>query len=144
MRLPLIDPLSHRKGQQMTYDVEVTRDGKWWMIAIPAIDGLTQTRRLADAEAEAIDYIAVDIDVAKSTVSVNLHIVIDGLDASSESETVRALKAKADQYEHEASEQTRKLARVLAAKEVPYRDIGTVIGISPQRAHQLATAQSAQ
>jgi len=128
----------------MTYDVEVTRDGKWWMISIPAIDGLTQTRRLADAEAEAIDYIAVDTDVAKSTVTVNLHIRIDDIDASAESAAARELKAKADEFEHLASERTRKLVSELAAKEVPYRDIGTVIGISPQRAHQLATAQSAQ
>lgn len=25
-----------------TYDIEITRDGSWWMIHIPAVDGLTQ------------------------------------------------------------------------------------------------------
>jgi len=33
----------------MAYAVNVTRDGEWWMMAVPAIDGLTQARRLSDA-----------------------------------------------------------------------------------------------
>lgn len=121
----------------MTYDVEVTRDGRWWMISIPALDGLTQTRRLADAEAEAIDFIAVDTDVAKSTVSVNVRVRVDNVDATAASATVRDLKQKADHYEREASERTRRLACDLADKEIPYRDIGAILGISSQRAHQL-------
>lgn len=31
------------------YDVTVTRDGRWWMVGVPAIDGLTQARRLSEA-----------------------------------------------------------------------------------------------
>src|SRR5665647_2131575 len=31
-----------------TYDITVTREGKWWMVAVPAIDGLTQARRLSE------------------------------------------------------------------------------------------------
>lgn len=27
-----------------TYNAEVTRDGKWWMVAIPELDGLTQAQ----------------------------------------------------------------------------------------------------
>lgn len=27
-----------------TFDIEITRDGRWWMIHIPALDGLTQAR----------------------------------------------------------------------------------------------------
>lgn len=128
------------RDSTMNYDVEVTRDGRWWMISIPALDGLTQTRRLADAEEEAIDYIAVDTDVAKSAVSVTVHIRIDSLDATAQAATVRKLKDQADHYEREASEHTRRLARELADKEIPYRDIGTVLGISSQRAHQLTTS----
>ncbi len=128
----------------MTYDVEVTREGRWWMISIPALDGLTQSRRLADAEAEAIDFIAVDTDVAKSTVSVNVHVRVDNVDATAASATVRELKEKADRYEREASEHTRRLASDLADKGIPYRDIGAILGISQQRAHQLVEATHKQ
>ena len=34
-----------------TYDVVVTREDRWWMIAVPAIDGLTQARRVTETAA---------------------------------------------------------------------------------------------
>lgn len=55
-----------------TYDVNVYRDGRWWMIEVPDLDGLTQARRLSDVREEAIDYIAVATDVATSAVAVNI------------------------------------------------------------------------
>jgi len=36
-----------------TYNVTVTREGKWWMIDVPAIDGLTQARRLSKIKQRA-------------------------------------------------------------------------------------------
>jgi hypothetical protein len=30
---------SHAEAAVPTYDIEVTRDGGWWMIHIPALDG---------------------------------------------------------------------------------------------------------
>lgn len=40
------------------YDITVTRDGKFWLIEIPALDGATQARRLSEVDEMAIDYIA--------------------------------------------------------------------------------------
>ena len=42
------------------YKVEITREGRWWMVHIPAINGLTQARRLAEAPTMAREYIALD------------------------------------------------------------------------------------
>ena len=42
-----------------TYDIEVTRDSRWWMIHIPVLDGLTQARFPGEIEDMARDYIAV-------------------------------------------------------------------------------------
>ena len=36
------------------YQVDVTRDGKWWMVSIPQLDGLTQARRVGEVEAHAL------------------------------------------------------------------------------------------
>jgi hypothetical protein len=55
----------------VTYEVKVTREGKWWMVAIPAIDGLTQARRLSEAELMAKEYIAVTLDVPVESVDVD-------------------------------------------------------------------------
>jgi hypothetical protein len=52
------------------YSAIVTREGKWWMISIPEIDGLTQARRLDDASKMAREYIAVTLDVPMSKIEV--------------------------------------------------------------------------
>jgi hypothetical protein len=55
-----------------TYDVEVERDGRWFMVKIPEIDGLTQARWLGEAELMAREYIAVDTDTPIRDVAVRI------------------------------------------------------------------------
>jgi hypothetical protein len=52
------------------YDIDVYRDGRWWMVKIPEIDGLTQGRWLGEAESMARSYIAVSTDIPVSDVDV--------------------------------------------------------------------------
>jgi len=123
------------------YDVIVTREGKWWMVNIPEIDGLTQARRLSEAEQMAREYIAVTLDVRFSTVRVSMKLgkvgTVDHPDQ--DAQAIRARREEARKLEHQATDQAAQLARGLAAAEVPMRDIGTVLGVSHQRAHQLAS-----
>ena len=44
------------------HDINVTRDGRWWMIAIPEIDGLTQAEDFDEIEVMARDYTDTPID----------------------------------------------------------------------------------
>lgn len=65
-----------------TFDIEVTRDGRWWAIYIPALDGyvlpdgsinvggVTQARHRGEIEDMARDYIAVVLDVPIEDVAV--------------------------------------------------------------------------
>ncbi|MCV7088881.1 hypothetical protein H7H80_02370 [Mycobacterium interjectum] len=55
-----------------SYDIEVTRDGRWWMIHIPAINGLTQARFPGEIEAMARDYIAVSTAAPVAEIEVRL------------------------------------------------------------------------
>lgn len=41
------------------YDIEVTRDGRWWMIHVPAIGQITQARNEAEIELMARELLAV-------------------------------------------------------------------------------------
>lgn len=124
-----------------TYQVEVTRDGRWWMISVPEIDGLTQARRLADVEQMARELIAVTLDVRLSEVAVEIAFGdIDGIHVGSCIKTISSEKAEAARLEEDAAEKTRALVRQLVAHDVPLRDIGAMLGISFQRAHQLAAA----
>jgi hypothetical protein len=55
-----------------TYAVKVTREGKWWMVHIPELDGLTQARNVAEIEGMARDYIAVTLEVPQETVALSV------------------------------------------------------------------------
>ena len=52
------------------FDIHVTRDGGWWMVHIPALDGLTQARFPGEIEDMARDYIAVSTDIPIEQVTV--------------------------------------------------------------------------
>lgn len=122
------------------YDVTVTREGAWWMVAIPSIDGLTQTRRLAEALGEARSYITVDQDLAPSEVEVNLTaLVVHGTDVLAQQRRIEELREQQAAAERALREVSESLARQLVAEEVPLRDVGTVLHVSHQRAHQLVS-----
>lgn len=122
------------------YDVTVTRDGAWWMVAIPSIDGLTQTRRLAEALDEAHSYIVADQDLAPSEVEVNLTaLIVHGTDVLTQQRRIEELREQQATAERALREVSETLARKLVADDVPLRDVGTVLHVSHQRAHQLVS-----
>lgn len=120
------------------YRVEVTREGKWWMVSIPELDGLTQARRLEDASAMAREYIAVTLDVPASDVEVNVAVIdVDGVNVAEAIARLETEKLQAEEARERVAADTRRLAQTLAGKKVPVRDIGAILGVSHQRAHQL-------
>lgn len=124
------------------YTATVSREGKWWMVHVPAIDGLTQARRLSEAERMARELIAVTTDVPIESVTVTVTIDRVG-DVTGIPATLRHIdeerRTAAELERHAAAESTR-LAKALADNDIPVRDIGAVLGISHQRAHQLINA----
>jgi hypothetical protein len=126
-----------------TYDVMVTRQGKWWMIEVPTIDGLTQARRLSEITDMAVSLIAVTVDVAASQVGVNVvAMIVDGTDLVKRRRQIDAEREAAREAEGKAATLTLDLVRELDAGHVPLRDIGEVVGVSFQRVHQLLNAKS--
>ncbi len=122
------------------YRVEVTRDGKWWMVAIPELDRFTQARRLEEAPRMARDYIAIVLDVPIAEVDVDLAVIdVDGVDVVEAVAKLDAEKAEVDAARERVANDTRSLAKALAGKKVPVRDIGAILGVSHQRAHQLVS-----
>jgi hypothetical protein len=126
------------RGVAMKYDVEVTREGRWWMISIPALDGLTQARRLDEVEDMARSYISVDTDAPPSTVELGKVSIWVGTDeVNTAHDEIAALRAEARAAEERAAERAREVANRLAAADVPVRDIAAVLGVSHQRVSQL-------
>lgn len=122
------------------YRVEVTREGKWWMVAIPEIDGLTQARRLEEVELMAREFIAVDTGVKLDDVTVGVHIKVDDIDAGVRADRIREERRQAAELESRALAESKELAHDLAARNVPVRDIGEILGVSFQRASQLVNS----
>lgn len=124
-----------------TYNVTVTREGKWWMIDVPAIHGLTQARRLSEIKDMAVSLIAITLDVPASKVGVNIvAMVVDGTDLVERRREIDNEREAARQAEHKVSELMVDLVRKLNADHVPLRDIGEAVGVSFQRVHQLLSA----
>lgn len=119
------------------YEVTVTRDGKWWMVHIPEIDGLTQARRLAEAGDMAREYVAAATGQELAEIEVDVQVTsVAGIDVDSRLRAIDDERARAKELERRASEDAARLAKELA-KEIPLRDVGAVLGVSYQRAHQL-------
>lgn len=124
-----------------TYTATVSREGKWWMVRIPELGGLTQARRLSEAGDMAREWIAVTLDVPLDDVAVDLAVApVGGVDVAAQLDAIRRERDNAAALERDALERTASLAKALADENVPVRDIGAALGVSFQRAHQLVNS----
>jgi hypothetical protein len=54
-----------------TFDIDVTRDGGWWMVHIPKLGGRTPARYPSEVEPMAREYIAVSTGTPIDQVAIN-------------------------------------------------------------------------
>ena len=124
-----------------TYEVTVSRDDRWWMVAVPELGGVTQARRLDEVERMAREYIAVSTDVPLSKVAVEVAgIEADGQDLLEAKTLVDGLRRRAKDLDAMVAELTREVASALTDASVPVRDVSSVLGVSHQRVSQLVQA----
>jgi hypothetical protein len=55
-----------------TYEAAATRDGRWWMIHIPAIDGLIQARHFGEIVEMARSLIAITTGAPPDSIVVEI------------------------------------------------------------------------
>lgn len=123
-----------------TYTVSVTRDGKWWMIAVPELDALTQARRVDDVPTAAKELIALETGVALSDVEIDQHIELGGEDLAVRIAEITTQRARLAEDEARVRASTEAFAKKLADAQVPVRDIGALLGVTFQRASQLVNS----
>lgn len=123
----------------MRYEVTARRDGRFWYIEIPALDGATQARRLTEVDDMARDYIAGATDTAEHEIELVVKIELPG-EVSRYLDHAAELRAQADRAREEASAAVSAAARALKTEGLTVREIGAALGVSYQRAHQLVTA----
>ena len=118
-----------------TYKVEVERDGKWWMIHVPDIDGLTQARRLSEVEEMARSLIAISTDTRLEDVAVD--VVTIRMDSPhfrellGKAESIKDRRDQIRKLEESVLRDSREFAYYLSADRVPVRDIAELLGVSP-------------
>lgn len=121
-----------------SYHAQVTRDDKWWLISIEGINGLSQARRLSEVEQNAKELISASTGENLDEIVVAIEVDrVGSIKVARRLATVTAKRAKAEELETAASIAARALATDLASAGIPLRDIGTLLGVSFQRAHQL-------
>ncbi|HET8868799.1 MAG TPA: hypothetical protein VFM87_10765 [Agrococcus sp.] len=124
-----------------TYEITVYRDGRWWMVAIPEIDGLTQARKLREAPRMAMEYIALATDQDASEFEVAItQLRVDDIDVTQHLAQIRDERARADALYRSAAARAAALAKDLSAASVSVREIGAAMNISFQRASQLVNS----
>jgi hypothetical protein len=121
----------------MKVTAKVERVGSWWAIEVPEVPGaFTQAKRLDQVAAMAADAVSLltGEDVGPSDVVVEPHVPDD---ARAHIDAARRLREESTQANTEAAAEIRAAARALARAGLPLRDIGSILGVSHQRAHQL-------
>ena len=125
------------------YKIEVTRDGRWWMIRIPEVDGLTQARRLSEVDYMARDYLAL---VTHSPIE-RISVEVVSIEVPDYGDISRAAHRLVDERKRAAEEVARaqkftaQYARDLVALKVPIRDVAELLDLSFQRVSQLVSPQ---
>lgn len=123
-----------------TYIAEARRFAGWWAVDVPAVPGVhTQARRLADVEPMARDAIAGVLDVPIGRVKVEVRPVLDQR-LTNVVEQAREARFAAQESQLDAARLSSLALRALERAEIPLRDAGELLGMSHQRAAQIANA----
>lgn len=118
------------------YDVTVRRDGRFWFVEIPSIDGATQARSLGEVEEMAREYITLSQDVPADSIELQVRIELPSEVRQHLAAVGAARQAESDARTQAAAEWAA-AARALKDAGLTVRDIGAALKISHQRASQL-------
>ncbi|AFK16227.1 transcriptional regulator [Corynebacterium pseudotuberculosis] len=123
-----------------TINITATRNNGWWTATSNDIPGfVTQARRLDQIEDYARDIAQLSEKFTDDELeTLEYHIKTDTYSQTAHQALEASQQAK--QAQEKASQLMRKTARELAEQDLPYRDIGYLLGISHQRAQVLATS----
>jgi len=116
------------------YEVTAELDGRFWLVRVPAVDRVTQARNIREIEPMAKELIEVMTGESNVEVQVSLKLS-DAVQAHlRQLGELRVAEARA---RSEAAAESRRIARILRDQGLTLADVGSVLGVSHQRAAQL-------
>lgn len=116
--------------------VTAERGKKWWVLEAPEAGAVSQVKRLAEADAEMREAIAYQLGISEDDFDIDLQIIVPAA-AREHLEAADRFRSAAVDAQRSAAAEARAAARELADAGLPLREVGEVLGISHQRAHQL-------
>ena len=119
-----------------TYQAEVSRDGRFWLVRVPTIGRSTQARHLRELEAMTEDVISIMTGEAPGRFRVEYRIEVPE-SVRMHLDEARRLHQREAHARAQAAAEARAAAQELRDQGLPVRDIGRVLGVSFQRAHRL-------
>lgn len=123
------DPTSAR------YTAACRRCGSWWAISVPEVKGVhSQAKRLDQVEGKVREAIALMLGVTPD--SFNIEVRPEGV--PTEVAVAIAARMEADDLARRADLMTSNAVSALLAQGLTVRDIGVLLGLSPQRISQIS------
>ena len=119
-----------------TYQVTVKPGEKYWILEIPGI-GVTQARTSKEIEPMARDLIAVMSGETHAELQLNMRLPQSVQEHLDEAQRLKKREAEARAG---AARETRAAAQELHGLGLALQQIGDILGVSRQRAHQLVNA----
>lgn len=142
--LDYIELVSSPADSAETVDIVIERTGRTWTVTSPGTPGIAaQVRRIDEAGPAARQQLAALHQVDPDTVSVHIsQIVVPQYgDIAGEVRELANLRASAEALEAKAAARTATFAKQLTAVDIPVRDIGELLDLSPQRVSQISNAE---
>jgi predicted RNase H-like HicB family nuclease len=137
--------VSTEQEKRRSYVVEAVRDEDgWWIVEVPEVDGaMTQAPRLDQAEGMARDVVSLLLEVPPDTFDLVVRPLLSEPLATHLVET-RKLRDEAERSQLRATAATGPLIEELLASGFRVREIGQLLGVTYQRAAQLAARARGQ
>ncbi|MDN4595847.1 antitoxin HicB [Leifsonia virtsii] len=124
-------------GERKTYHATARRDGRWWLVTVKDPDTVGQARTLSEVEDVAREVIGLWFDIDQDTFDVDVAVEIPESARAAWDEAV-TLEDRARRDEATAAALRRSAVQALRAEGLTMKDTGRILGLSPQRVHQLA------
>jgi predicted RNase H-like HicB family nuclease len=120
-----------------SFTVACQRAGDWWAVSVPDVPGVfSQAKRLDQVREMAREAIALMLDIQPDSFDLDLRLEAPELGVRVKE--VKALRDEASRLSQEASDATGHLVRDLVSQGLSVRDVGVLLGLSPQRVSQIA------
>ncbi|MEO8816322.1 MAG: hypothetical protein ABI307_07015 [Mycobacterium sp.] len=124
----------------MKVTAKATRSGRWWAVEVPEVEGaFTQARRLDQVPAMVADAVHLLTGVPVEEIEVSIGDVdLGDPQVLAQAREARERVTAAARSQEDAARASRRAVARLRARGLSVRDVGVILGVSPQRVSQLA------